>query len=143
MVEKKTASKKVEGLDLLSVRTLEKATEGVEMEILHPSTRLGTDSYVTVLGEDSDAHKRALTLVAERKEKEQRRTGRIRITHEDIIYGMLITAIECIPNWRNIVENGKEVPYNRANLRRILTEYWFITEQVNAFLADRANFMPD
>lgn len=140
MVEKKT---QVEGFDLRSVRTVELANEGVEMEITHPGTGAGLGIYMTVHGEDSENHKRALAKVAQRKEKEQRVRGRTRITPEDIHHSMLITALECTSGWRNFVEDGKPIEFNRANLRRVLTDYWFITEQVNAFLNDRANFIPD
>lgn len=134
--------KKVEGFDLRSVRTVDMANEGVEMEITHPGTGSGMGMFLVVHGEDSEHHKRALSKVAQRKEKEQRTRGRTRITHEDIQYGMLVTALECTSSWRNMVEDEKAVEFNRANLRRVLTEYWFITEQVNAFLNDRANFIP-
>jgi hypothetical protein len=135
--------KKDEGFDLLTIRTIDKANEGVEMEILHPADRTGTGMFLVVHGEDSEAHKRALGKIATRKEKQQRQTGKIRINHEDIEHGMLTTAMECTSDWRGVKEKGKTLEYNRANLRRVLAEYWFITEQVSAFLNDRANFMPD
>ncbi len=56
--------KKAEGFDLLSVRTVDKSNEGVEMEILHPGNRSETGMFLTVHGEDSDAHKRALGRAA-------------------------------------------------------------------------------
>ena len=140
MAEKK---QKAEGFDLLQARTIDKANEGVEMEILHPATSAEMGMFLTVHGEDSEAYKRALGKIADRKEKQQRKTGKSRISHEDIQYGMLATSLECISSWRGVVEDGKPVEFNRPNLRRILTEYWWITEQVTAFINDRANFMPD
>lgn len=142
MVEAK-AKKKKEGFDLLSVRTVDKSNEGVEMEILHPSERTGMGMFLIVHGEDSDNYKRSLGKVAARKEKQQRQTGKIRINHEDIEFGMLQTALECVSNWRGVVEDGKKLEFTRPNLKRILTEYWWITEQVTQYVNDRANFMPD
>jgi hypothetical protein len=133
----------VEGLNLASVNTAEKANQGVEMEIEHPGTGEGTGGFLTICGEDSEQHAKAMNILSRKRMKAQRKTGRVEVIHDDIQDGMVTLAVNCVIGWRGILEDGVEVPFNRANLRRILTTYKFVLEQVNAFIGDRSNFLPD
>lgn len=145
MAEKATKKeKKVEGLNLSTVSTVEKSNMGVEMEIIHPGTGEPTGAFLTVCGEDSELHATAMNIVSRRRIKAQRRSGQVTIDNDDIQHGLMTIAIHCVTGWRGVLDDdGQPLPFSRAELRRVLTDYKFILEDVNAFIGDRANFLPD
>mgnify|MGYP007095983366 FL=1 len=112
---------------------------GREFELADPVTGRSTSIKLWIVGPDSEtAHRARLALVDEladmadhegRVSAEQRNKARLHCLAAHVL------------RWE-IEEDGRPVPFNTANLHRLLRIQW-IEQQVDAFAGDRRNFRPE
>jgi hypothetical protein len=113
------------------------AETGTELVLLNPIDDEPTDMKIMVLGFDSSKAKEAIRASGNKRLKR----GKLVSTMEEMEQSGLNLTAACTISWSGIEENGEEVEFAPANVKRIYTEYPWIKEQVDAFIGDRANFL--
>ncbi len=114
-----------------------KQEEGFDVEITHPKTGEHIGAVIRVAGPDSKRVRTARAIVVnERIEQKIKKLSADRMEEES----NRITAASII-SWSGIQVAGKEFEYNKQNAFRLMTNYPFIREQLDAFVGDRANFI--
>lgn len=126
-------AEKIKLNDLSSFFTRDRAETGVEMKLVSPGGEYIRDEdgvywTMTVAGTDSARFKNAL------KEVQSERGRR----DDDGVEGTSALVL----GWNRMILNGEDLPFNKDNVKKVLTDYPFIKEQVIAFAANRANFLP-
>ena len=107
---------------------------GREFELADPATGLPTGIKLWIVGPDSEtAHRARLALSDELAEMAD---AEGRVTAEQREKARLHCLAAHVLRWE-IEEDGKPVPFNTANLLRLLRVHW-VAEQVDSFAADRA-----
>lgn len=122
-------------MDLSTLNTAKGATEGAELTLRHPVTNDELDGKIRLKGGDSREYRAALHRTFQDRVK---RGGRTYEETEDTTASILA---EVTIDWGGIEENGEEVPFGYENAKRIYSEYPWIREQVERFIADRSNFL--
>lgn len=129
--------KKAINFDLANIDPTSLADEGVEMEITHPSTGEGIGMFILLCGSDSDRYRNA-----ERKILNKRLSNpSAKQSVERLEESSLKLLIGCTLGFRNLVLNGKSYEYNQDNIRKLYINHRWIKEQVDAFIADRGNYL--
>jgi len=109
---------------------------GREFELADPVDGTPTGIKMTIVGPDSEtAHKARLALSDELSEMAD---ADGRITAENREKARLNCLARHVIRWQ-ITEGDEAVPFNTANLLRLLKVQW-VQAQVDAFAADRRNF---
>ncbi|MFV1944143.1 hypothetical protein VPH49_25475 [Pseudomonas luteola] len=124
---------KIKMTDLSSFFTRDRAEKGAEMKLVAPTGDYIRDEdgvywTLTVAGTDSAKFKNAV------KEAQSERGRR----DDDGVEGTAALVL----GWNRMILNGEDLPFTPENVKRVLTDYPFIREQVIAFAANRANFLP-
>lgn len=115
--------------------------EGVEMEVLDPSTNESTGAFLTLAGVDSGTHRRTSALIAKRRIKSGFRNNGFdpdKFLSENI---ELLAA--CTLSWRGVVLSGEALPCTKSNAITLYTRFPWLREQAEAFISDRANYLQD
>jgi hypothetical protein len=131
--------------DLKNHNYTEIAEAGYEFELKLPGTNEGTGAFITVRGDQSKTVKAfGRKKYAEFKLREQQAKRRGKepedMTLEEAEELSVESATVRIISWKNITENGKEVPFTKENAERILKEYPFIKDQVLEEAGSLLNF---
>ena len=129
-------------MDLKKHDTVAFSDEGATLTLMSPDgSGEPTDIQIVCYGPDSHV------VTKLRREQSDRRLARARrpgggkkvtaaeLEAEDCAF--LATATK---GWSNMQENGKDLPFSYEEALRVYREYPWIMEQVNRFIADRANF---
>lgn len=107
---------------------------GKEFELADPVSGQPTGIKLWIVGPDSEtAHRARLALSDELAEMAD---ANGRVTAEQREKARLNCLARHVLRWE-IEEEGKPVPFNTANLLRLLRVHW-VAEQVDAYAADRA-----
>lgn len=121
-------------MDLADLFTRNTAETGVEMKLLHPGTGEviknddGKEWVLTVAGTDSDRWKATLRTAA-RKRGQSTDDG-------------IETLSSLVIGWKHLVLNKEALKFTPQAAIKLLTDYPWIRDQVNAFASERANFLP-
>lgn len=135
--------------DLAQVDTKTLAETGVDMPVKSLDgkplvARNGEQVAITVLGSDSTKY-RSLTRVQVRKRLDAMAGGKT-ITETDMDeteQDVLDVLTACTVGWKNVLDTeGNPIPYTTDNVRKLYAAYPVIREQVDAFISNRANFIP-
>lgn len=127
-------------MDLNSLNLTENAEKGVELTLRHPVTDEPLDIVLTVAGSDSKRYKRA----SHRVQNRVMGRGRNKITAEKLEANGLEVLSECVINWKNVEDSelfDKKPQCTPENIQKFFTRHQWAKEQVDAFVADRANFL--
>jgi hypothetical protein len=130
----------------LDLSTLNPVDDGVALELSHPVTGevlrddQGVAISITLLGQDSEAYQRAENQAQNRRLRDASRGRRATLTAEQIKAEALEVLVACTVAWHGVVFEGVALECTATNVRRLYTERAWIREQVDAFVADRANF---
>lgn len=114
--------------------------EGVEMELKHPTTGEGLGvvlrvaSYESQRVKDAGRHQFDKALKAQTRGRAPTSKELEEVAHEKIVAAIL--------DWRGMVLHGEDLPCTRENARRVVTEFPWVGEQVDAFAQDRSAFFP-
>jgi hypothetical protein len=92
-----------------------------------------------LVGKDSKEYRKAQRVITERRLKSRSKANRI--DPEAIEHEAVDILVACTVEWEGFAEDGKELEFNKANIRRVYTNYPWVKEQVDEFVDDRGNFM--
>ena len=107
---------------------------GREFELADPVNGQPTGIKLWIVGPDSETAHRARLALADELAEMADANGRV--TAEQREKARLNCLARHVLRW-DVKEEGKPVPFNTANLLRLLKVHW-VQEQVDAFAADRA-----
>lgn len=118
--------------------------EGADMHLEHPVTgeRLFNDDgdamVIRLIGRDSKRFRAKNAQIANRKMA--KRNNRNSVEELDSDGAELLAA--CTLGWSGLALNGEPLPFSEQNALKLYTNpgYRWIREQVDTFIADRANF---
>ena len=128
-------------MDLKQFDIKETCEKGVFLTLCHPVTGEELDAKIKLVGRDSSRFRNKLRDLAQRQATGGKKKSQpIDIEKADKEGAELLAA--CTVGWIGIEEDGKAVPFSEAEAVRIYTDHRWIREQVDAFIADRANFFP-
>lgn len=117
---------------------VEDQDRGRELDLINPATGAATGIKFRIAGPDSDTQKRArLKLVDELAELAD---SDGHVSAENREKARTNSLARCVLGWE-ISEDGKPVPFNHANVVRVLRAAAWVREQVDAFAGDRRAFM--
>lgn len=126
-------------MDLKLFDTKSLSTQGVTYALRNPHDGKATDIEFILLGPDSavyrEAERRALRKRNQRLQQED--DDLLVLTDEE----RLETVAPCVIGWRNLQENGVDVPFSPENCRRVLQDYPVILRQLDAHISDGRNFL--
>ena len=130
--------------DFASLDIAAAADKGAELQVRDPISGQpleanGQPVIIQLAGEDSDAYRRA-----ERGAINRRLEGRQRgkVTAEDLEAETISSLAAVTLGWSNVRLDGQELLFNQANARALYRRFRWLREQVNEFVATRANFLP-
>ena len=109
---------------------------GAECAIVLRVTGEPMDIVLIVAGPDSDTQRRARLDTTDAL---QAFAGRPPAVEQERI--AVEQLAKCVAGW-NVKQDGQDVPFSFTAVVRLLTKFQFIREQVDAFAASRAPYMP-
>lgn len=139
-----SAKKESKPFDLSNLDTSKTAEMGAVLEVLHPTEGTPLGIRITLAGADSDIYRSTLRKSLDRKRGNRPGQAMAAPTSlslgewEESLVNLLAT---CTLAWEGVVVDGEALPCNLANARAVYTRFYWIREQVNAFVEDRANFL--
>jgi hypothetical protein len=126
-------------MDLNSINLTAAASRGADCQLEHPVTgealfHEGKPVTVRVVGNDSREFKAALSRISAKLGSKKKST----LEQAEARSVELIAA--CVKGWYGLYEGKEPIECNPDNVVRVLTEQSWIREQLDTFIADRANF---
>lgn len=118
------------------------ATDKERMNVCHPGTGeplLGDDGenvFIELYGKDSDQYRKAQRSISDRRLKS--RSGSM--TAERLEAEANEVLAHCVADW-NIVVGGEVPECTFKNARDMFNRFKWLKEQVDEFIAERANFL--
>ena len=131
--------------DDIETKTLSDA--GVDMPVKRldgSPLRAANGGHVSLrmLGPDSAAYRRALRKQVRRRVLRQDAGSVSDADFDEMEEDTLDMLAACTAGWKNVLDkSGAEIPFSQDNARILYTIYPVIREQVDAFVASRANFL--
>lgn len=116
---------------------VEDQDRGAEMELRNPATGEPTGLKLTLAGPDSLTQRRSRLQMSDELAELARADGTV--SAEEREKAAIASLARCVLRWQ-IIQSGKELACNHANIVRLLSVAW-VREQVDAFAGNRANFM--
>lgn len=113
---------------------------GREFELLDPVTGKPTGITLRIAGPDSATQARARLAMVDELAAGADDEGRVNAAARE--KARLNTLARCVLGW-DIKEDGEPVPFNHANVVRLLRAALWVQAQVDAFASDRAAFRGD
>ena len=125
----------------LSTLSGQKIETGAELTLRHPVTDEPTDIVLTVVGSDSKRYRKASHRVQNRNLSR----GKFKVTAEKLESNSLEIIAACVVGWSNVEDSGlfkkKNPECTVENVTLFIDKHKWAKEQVDAFIADRANFL--
>ena len=113
---------------------------GQEFEIVDPVEGKPTGIKFRLAGPDSETQRKARLRLADDLTEMADENGRV--TAENRERARIASLARCVLGW-TIKEAGSPVPFNHANVVRVLSAALWLQQQVDAFASDRAAFRGD
>lgn len=141
-------------MDLKQLNVAEAANKGATIELVSPydGEKLTYEGekgeervmHLTVVGRDSDAYRKGFRQLVERRMKRQQKRGAAATMSLDEIEQETADALAACVTGGKVFLDGKEVSVTQDVARTLFSEpgYVWIRNQVEAFMEDRANFLP-
>jgi hypothetical protein len=123
-------------MDISSLKPMEK---GAQLHIVHPVTNEDTGIVITLLGTDSAEWKQCAREIKNRA----LRNGKRKLSDDEmetLPYEMLSSITI---GWEGMEEGGNPVKFSKEEAMRIYRDVPVIGEQVDKFVGERANFLPN
>ena len=129
-------------MDLSTIDTTETANEGAVLELRGPDdaplfTKDGAPVTITLLGKDSDVYTRVVNANANRHLNQR---GKPKRSIEGAKAEGVSLLAKCTTAWSGIVVEGETLDCTYENAVKLYSRFSWIMEQVDEFVADRANF---
>jgi hypothetical protein len=122
--------------------TVTRSNAGVEMELKDLRTGRGSGAFITLLGKDS-AEFRAILDERSRAYADRGAAGLpLELDADEREQASREMLARCTKGWRGLERaDGTELVYSHSAAIDLYATYPAIREQVNVFIADRANFV--
>lgn len=132
------------GLDLSSLDTQKGAGEGFRFELRHPKTNEPlTGWWIHVLGSDSESYQEQLREFRRRRADILKRNLRASYTPEEAEAEGLELLASATRGWSDkLTLDGAPLQFSQDAAKKLYARFPWIKEQVDAAVADRANFLP-
>jgi len=130
-------------MDLSKLDVKEAADRGADMVLRHPATGEelfaddGTPIVFKLLGSDSQEYRRMVRMTANKNLKQGRQTPTVERFEQNGVELLVAVTV----GWSGVQVNGEMLEFSPANARQLYTDYRWIQEQVDQFVAERANFL--
>lgn len=117
---------------------------GEFLHLLHPGTgepiydETGEPVGINLLGKDSKEYRSSQRAISNRR---LNRKGNAAITAERIEAEANEVLAKCTKSWKGIVLNGESLECNFNNAKNLYATVPWVKEQVDEFVAERANFL--
>lgn len=140
-------------MDLSNLDTSALAEAGAELLLTHPDTgeplldeATGESVTITVLGKDSKSYRQKSHELSSRQLNKrigaaQNGQGKIKINTVELDNNVLELLAFSTREWKHIQVGKQELPCTFDNAKMLYTRFPWIREQVDAFVADRANYL--
>lgn len=113
--------------------------KGVEFDILDPISGKSTGIKFKLAGPDSVTQHKACLAMADELAELAGIDGRITAENREEV--RINTLARCVLDWK-IKEGKKAIPFNHANVVRVLKAGTWLQAQVDGFASDRQAFGP-
>lgn len=128
------------GFDIAALDAVNYSQDGTDVEIINPRTGLKTGVVVTVQGAFAPRFQEMLSRQKKRDALRARNpVARAVGGEEEDDTSELLSEVTL--GWKNMVENGKPLAFNKAEARRVYEAYPVIRSQVLAAALEVANFV--
>jgi hypothetical protein len=129
-------------MDLNTLKAV-KADEGATLQLVHPQTEEPLDGMtITLLGQDSAAYRKIQMakqqMALNRLAKGKRATADL--DAEKLAAEMIDDLAKLTVSWTGFELDGKALKCEKANAVTVYTDWPWIREQAQEFVANRANF---
>lgn len=141
-------------MDLEKLNTVKASNTGFELQLRDPATNDDLPIFIVLLGRDSEEFRRVSSEQNKRRVQRASRSGRFNMPTlgiEELERDTSEILASCTKSWREempgktdkvtLTVGGAELECNRDNAKRLYTDYPWMREQVDAAVADRANFL--
>lgn len=128
-------------MDLNALKPV-KADKGATLDILHPETEEPIEGMsITLLGQDSAVY-RKLQLSKQQAILNRMAKGKkaADLDAEKLAEDTIDDLVKLTVKWTGFEINGEALPATSENFRMVYTEWPWIREQAQEFVANRANF---
>jgi hypothetical protein len=131
-------------MDLSNLNVGEAASRGADMHLCHPLSgdRLKQDdgSYIVIrlLGADAPEYRQRVHRIANKNVQRRKKSAPSAEQIEEQTVSLL-AAITV--GWEGIVVNGEALEFSEQAAKELYQDHVWIREQVDEFVADRANFL--
>lgn len=135
---------KKSGTKVIDLASLDTASDTAVLTLRHPATHAvltdegGKPIAMTVCGTDSETYLAAQRTVLNKRLSRRNRTP---LTAEEIEDEAIDIIAKCVVSWNGIVLDGDLLVCSPENVRKVLSRFRWIKEQVDEFINDRANFV--
>jgi hypothetical protein len=126
-------------MDFSTIDLAANAERGADVHIDHPVTEEplftedGQPITIRVLGQDSREFRAAVTALADKASRGKQSLDKTEAAAIDLLARVVV-------RWQGIMWEGKALECTPENVRMFLTKFPPIRRQIDAFIADRANF---
>lgn len=117
--------------------------DGVEIDILHPTTNAKTGLKVKVASYQSERVKAVQRRIANRSLRDNKRNPKKTATVEELEEASTEILAAAVVGWSGFELKGKPIECNRENVLSVLNnpDLWFIREQIDKAADDVTAFM--
>ncbi len=134
-------------MDLSTLDTTAVSEIGAKMEVQHPGTGavvMQEDNKpvtITLAGQDSDLYRKADRRITDKRLKNSAGARRTVLTSEGIEADNLERLVACTIAWDGLTFEGSTPDCTPENARALYKKLFWLREQAEAFIAERANFL--
>jgi len=114
-------------MDIKSLYTVEDHDAGAEMQVKDQHGK-EMDCYITIVGIDSKTWRKSFN-----KHKRKILSDNDENAAADLYAGVSLS-------WRGFTSKGEELPFSKKSVKALYINAPYLVEQVDTFIADRANF---
>ena len=128
-------------MDLNSLKPV-KADKGATLEIMHPETEEPIGGMtITLLGQDSAVY-RKIQLAKQQAILNRMAKGKkmVDLDAEKLAEDTIDDLVKLTVKWTGFEIGGEDLPCTPENCRMVYSEWPWIREQAQEFVANRANF---
>lgn len=131
-------------MDLNQINVTAGAETGAFMELEHPVSgdvlmdEKGKPMGIELIGTDSAEYRNKQREIQSRRMTKLMKGKGSPILSDAETCELLASATR---GWSGIVENGKDIKFSKQAAVELFTKHVWIREQVDAFIADRGNFL--
>lgn len=128
-------------MDLNSLKPV-KADKGATLTIVHPETEEPIEGMtITLLGQDSAVY-RKIQLAKQQAILNRMAKGKkmVDLDAEKLAEDTIDDLVKLTVKWTGFEMNGEDLPCTPENCRMVYSDWPWIREQAQEFVANRANF---